>query len=113
MRWNLMVILICMSWWLRMLNTFFRCFSATWVFSVENSLFSSVPHSLIGLFGSLKSNYLNYLNILDISPLSDVRLIKIFSQSVGSHFVLVTISFALQTFCNFMRSHISILDHRA
>ena len=79
---------------------FSMCFSDICVSLVENSLFSSVPKFLIGLFGSLKSNYLNYLNILDISPLSDVRLIKIFSQSVGSHFVLVTISFALQTFCN-------------
>jgi hypothetical protein len=31
-------------WWLRMLNIFFRCFSAIQYSSVENSLFSSVPH---------------------------------------------------------------------
>jgi hypothetical protein len=33
---------------------------------------------------------------LDINPLLDVGLLKIFSQSVGCHFVLLTVSFALQ-----------------
>ena len=92
---------------------FFRFFSAIWYFSIENSLFSSVPHLLIGLFDSLESNFLSSLYILDISPLSDVGLVKIFSQSVGCHFVLLTVSFALQKLCNFMRSHLSILDLRA
>ena len=32
------------------------------------------------------------------------------SQSVGGLFVLLTVSFALQKLCNFMRSHLSILD---
>jgi hypothetical protein len=41
--------------------------------------FSYVPHFLIGLFGSLESNFLSSLYILDISPLSDVGLVKIFS----------------------------------
>ena len=48
--------------------------------------------------------------ILDISPLSDVGLVKIFSQSVGCRFVLLTVSFVLQKLCNFMRSYLSILD---
>jgi hypothetical protein len=67
---------------------------------------------LIGLFGSLESNFLSSLYMLDISPLWDVGLVKIFSQSVGGCFVLLTVSFALQKFCNFMRSHLSILDLR-
>ena len=33
---------------------------------------------LIGLFGSLESNFLSSLYILHISPLSDVGLVKIF-----------------------------------
>jgi hypothetical protein len=48
--------------------------------------------------------------ILDISPLSDLGLVKIFSKSVGGLFVLLTVSFAIQKLCNFIRSHLSILD---
>jgi hypothetical protein len=59
---------------------FFRCFSAIKVSSVENSLFCSVPHLLIGLFCSLESNFLSSLYILDISLLSDIGLVKIFFQ---------------------------------
>jgi hypothetical protein len=63
----------------------------------------------IGLFGSLESNFLSSLYILDINPLSDLGLIKIFSQSVGCCFVLLSVTFPLQKLCNFMRSHLSIL----
>ena len=59
------------------------------------------------------SNFLSSLYVLDISPLSDVGLVKIFSQSVGCHFVLLTLSFALQKLFNFMRSHLLIVDLRA
>ena len=44
----------------------------------------------------LMINLLSSLYILEISPLSDVWLVKIFSDSVGCRFVLLTISFALQ-----------------
>ena len=62
---------------------------------------------LIGLFDSLETNFLNYLYTLDISPLSDVGLVKIFSQFVGFHFVLLTVSFAFQKLCSFM-----FLEHK-
>jgi hypothetical protein len=58
---------------------FFKCFSAIQDSLVENSSFSSVLHFLIGLFGSLESNFLSSLYILDISPLLDVGLVKTFS----------------------------------
>ena len=53
---------------------FLRCFSALRSSSCENSLFSSVPHFLIGLFGSLGSTFLSSLYILDISPLPGFRV---------------------------------------
>jgi hypothetical protein len=39
--------------------------------------------------------------------------VKIFSQSVGWHFVLLTVSFALQKLLSFMKSHLSIVDLKA
>ena len=74
---------------------FLRYFSAIRISSGENSLFTSVPHFLIGLFDSLQTNFLSSLYTLDISPLSDVGLVKIFSQFVGCHFVLLTMFFCL------------------
>jgi hypothetical protein len=56
-----------------------------WDSTVENSLFSFVPHFLIGLFGFLSSTFLRFLYILDISPVLDTGLGNIFSYSVGCH----------------------------
>jgi hypothetical protein len=64
----------------------------------------------MGLFDFLGSSFLSSLYIFDISPLSDLGLVKILSQSVGGLFVLLKVSFALQKLCNFMRSHLLILD---
>jgi hypothetical protein len=64
----------------------------------------------MGLFEFLEFSFLSSLYILDINPLSDLGLVKILSQSVGGLFVLLTVSCALQKLCNFMRSHLSILD---
>jgi hypothetical protein len=43
-RWNLRVVLICISLMTKDVEHFFRCFSAIRYSSVEDSLFSSVPH---------------------------------------------------------------------
>jgi hypothetical protein len=66
-RWNLRIALICISLMIKDVEHFFRCFSAIQYSSVENSLFSSVPHLIIGLFDFLAST-LSSLYILDISP---------------------------------------------
>jgi hypothetical protein len=60
-RWNLSVVLICISLMTKNVQHFFKSFSVIQYFLVENSLFSSVPHILIGLFGSLESNFLVYI----------------------------------------------------
>jgi hypothetical protein len=44
LRWNLRVILICVSLMIKNVEHFFRCFSDILYSSVENSLFSSLPH---------------------------------------------------------------------
>jgi hypothetical protein len=49
-RWNLRVVLICISLMIKDVEQFFRCFSAIWYSSGEKSLFSSEPHFLMGLF---------------------------------------------------------------
>jgi hypothetical protein len=78
-RWTLRVVLICISLMSKDVERFFRCFSVIQYSSVENSLFSSVPHFKIRLFVSLESNFLSSVYILEISPLQGVGLVKIFS----------------------------------
>jgi hypothetical protein len=46
-RWNLSVVLICISFMARDGKHFFMCFLAVWTFSFEKVLFSSVAHSLL------------------------------------------------------------------
>jgi hypothetical protein len=43
-RWDLSVVLICISLMIKDAVHFFRCFSSIWYSSGENSLFSSEPH---------------------------------------------------------------------
>jgi hypothetical protein len=44
------------------------------------------------------SSFLSSLYILDISPLPNVEMVKIFSHSMGCHFVLLMMSFAFRNF---------------
>jgi hypothetical protein len=91
--WNLRVVLICISLMIKDAEHFFRCFSALQYSLVENSLFSSVPNFLMDIFVFLEFSFLSSLYILDISPLSDLGLVKIFSQSVGGLFILLTVPY--------------------
>ena len=50
------------------------------------------------------------LYILEIRPLSEVSLANMFSHTVGSLFILVLFSLAMQKLFNLMRSHLFILS---
>jgi hypothetical protein len=63
-RWNLRVVLICISLMIKDVEHFFRCFSAVRYSSGENSLFSSEPHFLRGLFDFLESVLLSSLYMM-------------------------------------------------
>jgi hypothetical protein len=56
------------------------------------------------------SNFLSASYILDVRSMSDVELVKVFSYSVGCHFVLLIVSFTLQKFFRFVRSHLLVVD---
>jgi hypothetical protein len=80
------------------------------IFPPVNILFTFLRRIEVSTLWS--SFFLSFMYILDISPQSDVELVKIFSQYIACCFVLLSVSFVLQKLCNFMRSHLSILDLR-
>jgi hypothetical protein len=49
-KWNLSVVLICISFMAKDSEHFLMCFLATWIFSFEKVLFSSIAHFFIGSF---------------------------------------------------------------
>jgi hypothetical protein len=53
---------------------------------------------------------LGFLCILDIISLPDVRLVNIFSHSLGCYFVLLMMPLSLQKHFSFMRSNLLIVD---
>ena len=63
-KWNLSVVLICISLMIKDVEHFFRCFSAIRYSSGENSLFSSEPHFLMGLFDFLEPTFLNSVPLI-------------------------------------------------
>jgi hypothetical protein len=72
-RWNLRVVLICISLMIKVAEQFFWCFSGIQYSSGENNFFfSSEPHFLMRLFDFLESTFLSSLYILDITPLSNL-----------------------------------------
>jgi hypothetical protein len=71
-RWNLRVVLLCISKMIKDVEHFFRCFSTIWYSSGKNSLLISEPHFLMGLFDFLESIFLSSLYILYISLQSDL-----------------------------------------
>ena len=70
-----------------------------------------LPIFLIVLFVFLEWSHVRSLYILEIKPLSKVSLANMFFHMVGSLFILILFSLAMQKLCSLMRSHLFILSY--
>ena len=73
--------------------------------SLEKCLFKPFARFLIGLLVFLEWGHVSSLYILKIKPLSEVSLTNMFSRMVGSLFILILFSWAMQKLFILMRSH--------
>ena len=73
--------------------------------SLEECLFSSLAHLLIGSFIFLELSCISCLYIFEISCLSVASFAIIFSHSEGCLFTLLIVSFVVQKLLILIRSH--------
>ena len=96
--WYLTVVLICICLMISNVEYYFICLWPV-IFPIQRSVYlGPFPFFKIGLFVFVVLRCINSLYILEINSLLGVSLVNMFSHKVGSHFILLMVSFAVQKF---------------